>query len=196
MDTALLKRLKACSRMTMQSKAQLLCRRPWSAVKPYALARVGRICCTEAQTFFGRRMLVVLPEMVSVSIWRYGVFEQDVAFYMMLTLNPGDTFIDIGGHFGFFSMLGRELVGPDGTVVIFEPMLDTRAILQENMERFAASARHHLIAAAAGSAPGKLTFKDFGLAGSAFATSGAERNANLVFRGEVEIDVCTVAIRL
>jgi FkbM family methyltransferase len=145
-----------------------------------------------ATTFFSRPMRVVLPEPVSVTIWRYGMFEEDVAFYLLSVLRPGDTFIDIGGHFGFFSMLGRELVGTEGTVVTFEPMPRTREILVENMQQNAAPAHHHIISAAAGSEAGRLMFKDFGLSGSAFATSGAERSSGLKFTGEVEVPVRTV----
>jgi FkbM family methyltransferase len=146
----------------------------------------------KAATFFRRPMLVVLPEVVSVSIWRYGVFEYDVAFYILSLLRAGDTFIDVGGHFGFFSMLGRELVGAEGWVVTFEPMPDTRSILEENMRRFAALAHHRVVPAAAGAAPSKLPFKDFGLAGSAYATSTVERSKSVVQQGEVEVDVRTI----
>jgi len=164
----------------------------WRILFPYLLRHAGLLHKELATTFFGRRMLVVLPEPVSVTVWRYGMFERDVAFYLLSTLRPGDTFIDIGGHFGFFSMLGRELVGVAGTVVTFEPMPATREILTENMQRNAAPALHYLIPSAAGSTSGRLVFKDFGLAGSAFATSGAEPSSGLQLAGMVEVEVRTV----
>jgi FkbM family methyltransferase len=145
-----------------------------------------------ANAFFGRQIRVVLPEMVSNVIWQKGYFEEDVCYYFLNLLGPGDTCIDIGGHFGFFSMLARELVGPEGTVVTFEPMPRTRAILAENMERNAGPATHYLIPAAAGAGPNKLTFKDFGLIGSAFATSDEQRSAAVTLVGKVEVDVRTV----
>ena len=89
-------------------------------------------------------------------------------------------------------MLGRELVGSRGTVVTFEPMPDTRKILAHNLGKNAASSQQHIIPAAAGSARGQLTFQDFGLTGSAFATSGTTRNDNYKSLGTVDVDVFTL----
>lgn len=192
MDRVLLDRLKHGAELASQNRLNRLLRLHWRLIKPYALKQADVLRKELATTFFGRKMLIVLPEPVSVAIWRYGLFEQDVAFFLMSLLRPGDGFIDIGGHFGFFSMLGRELVGSMGAVVTFEPMPATREILIENMQKNAAPARHYLIPAAAGASSGKLMFKDFGLAGSAFATSSAERSTGLKFAGNVQVDVRTV----
>lgn len=142
----------------------------------------------ERRTFFGRAMQLVLPDMVSASIWRHGFFEEDVCFYLLSVLTRGDTFIDIGGHFGFFSMLARELVGETGTVVAFEPMPRTRRVFAENM-KMAAPANCSIVPAAAGAAHGRLRFKDFGLAGSAFATSAEARSGTVRLIGEVDVEV-------
>lgn len=165
---------------------------PVKSAAPFLLRKAGLPVHVAATTFFHRRMKVVLPEMVSVAIWRDGYFEEDVCAYLLALLRPGDCFIDVGGHFGFFSMLARELVGVQGTVVTFEPMPSTRKILMENMNEHAGPAMHYLIPAAAGAKVGKLSFKDFGLTGSAFATSGTERNSSVKLRGEVDVDVRTV----
>jgi FkbM family methyltransferase len=165
---------------------------PVKSAAPFVLRKANVPVQIEARTFFNRPMKVVLPEMVSVAIWRSGFFEEDVCAYLLQVLRPGDVFIDIGGHFGFFSMLARELVGAQGTVATFEPMPGTRKILMENMERNAAPAYHHLIPAAAGAAAARLTFKDYGLVGSAFATSAAGRNGSLQHVGDVDVDVRTV----
>lgn len=165
---------------------------PVKSAAPFVLRKANVPVKIEARTFFNRPMKVVLPEMVSVAIWRSGFFEEDVCAYLLQVLRPGDTFIDIGGHFGFFSMLAREIVGAKGTVVTFEPMPGTRSILMENMQRNAAPAQHHLVPAAAGAAPARITFKDYGLVGSAFATSAAGRNGSLQHLGDVDVDVRTV----
>jgi len=174
------------------SRMTRLARLPVRTLLPYALelARIERE--VDVDTFFGRKMRVVLPEGISVRIWRYGVFEEDVAYYLLKVLAPGDTFIDIGTHFGFFSMLARQIVGARGTVVSFEPMPRQRAVLETNMSAHSAPCTHHLIPAAAGAAPGKLMFKDLGIMGSAFATSRRIRDPRFKPLGEVEVDVCTV----
>ena len=123
MKFVLLDALKRRSRLINQGRLGRFLKIPLRLAWPYVLGRVKQQQQVLATLFFGKRMLVILPEPVSVRIWRYGVFEPDVAFYLITCLRAGDTFIDIGGHFGFFSMLGRELVGQDGTVVTFEPFI-------------------------------------------------------------------------
>jgi FkbM family methyltransferase len=48
-------------------------------------------------------------------------YEPETSQLLAMLLNPGDTFIDVGGHVGYFSMLAAALVGPTGRVVVFEP---------------------------------------------------------------------------
>jgi FkbM family methyltransferase len=187
MNVDLLATLKLAKSAQRENRWVGLAKRPNRIGGPYLLRRLGIEAPRLAETFFGRRQNVVLPDMVSVNIWRYGYFEEDVAFYLLASLRPGGTFIDVGGHFGFFSMLGAELIGADGTVITFEPMPKTREILAGNMAKRSAPCHHHLIPAAAGREAGTLTFKDFGLVGSAFATSEAERSGAFTPPGDVEV---------
>jgi FkbM family methyltransferase len=50
-------------------------------------------------------------------------------------LGQGDTFIDVGAHVGYFSMLAAALVGPKGRVISFEPDTSNYAHLLEHIER-------------------------------------------------------------
>lgn len=192
MNTKQLARLRACHDLARQDRFSRLRRQPLKTIVPYLMRSTGHDIRIETETFFDRHMQVVVPEPVSVNIWRYGFFEEDVCLYLMSLLRPDDTFVDVGGHFGFFSMLGRELVGERGNVVTFEPMPKTREILVDNMSRHRATANQHLVAAAAGAEAGCLTFKDFGLVGSAFATSATQRSSEVTFVGEVQVDVKTL----
>jgi FkbM family methyltransferase len=49
------------------------------------------------------------------------------------TINPGSTVFDIGAHVGFLTMLARELVGPEGRVVAFEPSPRNVSYLREHL---------------------------------------------------------------
>jgi FkbM family methyltransferase len=49
------------------------------------------------------------------------LLEPETSALVDILLQPGDTFIDIGGHIGFFSVLAAGLVGPTGRVYVFEP---------------------------------------------------------------------------
>jgi FkbM family methyltransferase len=48
-------------------------------------------------------------------------YEPEVSYFITNVLQEGDTFIDVGGHIGYFSMLAAHTVGPEGHVYTFEP---------------------------------------------------------------------------
>jgi len=170
--------LKQAHAFGSASRLQKFVASPLRSLWPTALRKFGRVARSRTNTFFGARMTVLVPELVSSTIYRYGFFEEDVAFYMLSTLEPGDSFFDVGAHFGFFSLLAANLVGADGLVVSFEPMERTREVLSENL--------------AAGAQSGKLVFRDFGVLGSAFATSNAPRGGETGEQKFVEVAVTTV----
>jgi len=45
---------------------------------------------------------------------------------------PGDIVIEAGGHIGFMSLLFADIVGPGGSVIVFEPGLNNRPYLERN----------------------------------------------------------------
>lgn len=49
-------------------------------------------------------------------------------------LTAGSTFIDVGAHIGFYTLLAAKRVGPEGRVFAFEPDPDTYARLVRNVE--------------------------------------------------------------
>jgi FkbM family methyltransferase len=48
-------------------------------------------------------------------------YRQQVVDAMITALKPGDVFLDVGAHLGYFSMIAARVVGPSGRVVAFEP---------------------------------------------------------------------------
>jgi FkbM family methyltransferase len=101
--------------------------------------------------FFGRDILIVLPEFISESIYLYGFFDEVVSSLAILAVAPGDVVLDVGAHFGYFSLLFSELAGEQGHVYGFEPTPATYEIFAEN-----ARSRSNITAvqAAAGDEPG------------------------------------------
>jgi len=85
------------------------------------------------KTFWGGNIEVVLPEKVSTHIWRYGFFEKDVSLFLLGYLQEEMSYLDIGAHFGFFTMLGSHLVGETGRVLAFEPTPTTYQQLLRNV---------------------------------------------------------------
>ena len=62
------------------------------------------------------------------------LYEAETSYFLGNILAPGDTFIDIGAHVGYFSMLGSALVGPYGRVFSFEPEASNWNHLLEHIE--------------------------------------------------------------
>ena len=48
-------------------------------------------------------------------------YENATTAYLMRTIKPGDTVVDVGAHVGYFTLLMAILVGPTGRVLAFEP---------------------------------------------------------------------------
>jgi FkbM family methyltransferase len=67
-----------------------------------------------------------------MTIYRYGFYEEGVTKMLLNYLKPGMTFIDIGAHVGYFSLLSSALVGEKGQVHSFEPTPGTFNILKCN----------------------------------------------------------------
>lgn len=120
------------------------------------------------KTIWGGEMQVILPERVSNVIWRDSFFDENVTVYLLKYLKEGDTFIDIGAHFGFYSFLASYLAGKDGLVISFEPTPSTFLQLQFNTERFAPNKNIRICNKAAHSDNNIFEFHDYGVVNSAF----------------------------
>jgi FkbM family methyltransferase len=119
----------------------------------------------QAHLFWGERMKVVFPEIVSCFLYRYGFFESDLSRIVIHSVNPGDVVFDIGTHFGYYSLLASHLVGPQGQVHSFEPTRHTYDVVRSNVRD---KANIKLTNAAAWSETTELKFKDYGTTMSAF----------------------------
>ncbi|MEO6444240.1 MAG: FkbM family methyltransferase [Gemmatimonadaceae bacterium] len=62
------------------------------------------------------------------------LYESETSNFIGSVLQPGDTFVDIGAHVGYFSMLASALVGPSGRVFSFEPERSNYEHLLEHIE--------------------------------------------------------------
>lgn len=59
--------------------------------------------------------------------------EKDFIELTLGDLHAGDTFLDVGCHYGIFSILASKLVGPTGRVIAVEPHPGALQILKENV---------------------------------------------------------------
>tara|TARA_A100001388_G_scaffold124371_1_gene91873 strand:+ start:6774 stop:7664 length:891 start_codon:yes stop_codon:yes gene_type:complete len=101
----------------------------------FLLRRFKLTKLVRAKTFFDQDMIVVLPEVVSSDIYRFGYIELNVAQAIINNVSEKDKVIDIGSHFGLFTLLMCEMVGDDGEVHSFEPVPSTFSILSNNVSK-------------------------------------------------------------
>jgi FkbM family methyltransferase len=75
-----------------------------------------------------------LSDIMSQEICFTGRFEaQETALFRSI-LRPGMTFVDVGGNWGYFTLLAAHLVGSGGRVITFEPDPRLHRLLRQNLE--------------------------------------------------------------
>lgn len=65
-----------------------------------------------------------------------GVYEQTETCAVRRILRPGQVFIDVGAHVGYYTVLAARIVGPGGIVHAFEPDPENAAVLRRNVGAF------------------------------------------------------------
>lgn len=128
-------------------------------------------------SIFGSMLELDLREEVSASIFTYGVFDAPLLAFLSRRLKPGDVFMDVGAHIGFFTLAAASLVDDEGVVHAFEPSPDTFDRLTVNVRNFGRP-NVTIVKAAAWSEPGAIALNDFGGADSAFNSVAAIRRQN------------------
>jgi len=187
----LLRRLKRIGRSPQNPRSVRLLTHPYKMLYPKLLTIAHKSKEVKAKTFWGGEMNVILPEIVSKDIWRYGFFEADVCFYLLSFLKEGMSFIDIGGHFGFFSLMGSYLVGEKGMVLTFEPTPSTFTQLKKNVLHHAAYQNIELNNMAAYSSNTDLRFYDYGLEFAAFnSLYGSRDTQSEAAKKEILVKAC------
>jgi len=114
----------------------------------------------ETDTFFGVPMKTLLP--AGTDIVLNGIKSHDAEIrltkFLAVQLKGGDTFIDIGAHYGYYSLLASVLVGENGHVYAVEASLHSYEILRANTVHATNITTYHN---AAGETPGEITFYEY-----------------------------------
>jgi FkbM family methyltransferase len=118
------------------SRARKLVAHPYRFIESEYSVRSRSVLARRASTFWGGSMNVYLPEPVSTFLYRYGYFEEGLSAFFLAVLQPGNRFLDIGSHYGYFSLLARHLVGPEGGVVALEPTPSTFSVNRSNTRAY------------------------------------------------------------
>jgi FkbM family methyltransferase len=83
----------------------------------------------------GEIVTIDLDDRIQRLMWG-GAYEPHVRSCFATLLRPGDTFVDVGAHIGFFSMIASSLVGPGGKVYAFEANATLFKTLLSNAAQF------------------------------------------------------------
>jgi FkbM family methyltransferase len=114
-----------------------------------------------------------------------GLFEPRETHLLAELLRPGDTFIDVGAHIGWFTTLAARRVGMAGQVIACEPYPANAAILKENLARNdCPNAR--VVEVALGAQRGKIRLAQAG------GDSGGVTALDWAWDGQVEVPMTTL----
>jgi FkbM family methyltransferase len=186
---ALLERLNRGVELSASSREFRLRMMPFRLVLPRLLDAAGLTWPVTAKTFFGRSMRVHLPDLVGIKLYQYGFFEEGLTRALIEKLRPSDTFVDIGAHVGYYSVLASLLVGAEGHVVAFEPTPRTRTELTANT---AGLSNVQIVPMAAWDTTERLTLQDFGWRQSSFNSVVAARVTANRHVANIEVEAVSV----
>lgn len=89
----------------------------------------------EAQTVAGMLLSPCADAVITPMLVEKGIWEPAETRYLEEILRPGQTFVDVGAHVGYFSVLAAERVGPEGSVIAVEPEARNLDLLHRNLAR-------------------------------------------------------------
>ena len=128
--------------------------------KKFVYPRSGQAKLVEATTFWGGKMHVLLPASTDIYLTGGKTHNSEIrlARFFIQQLEAGDQLVDIGAHYGYFSLLAASLVGRKGQVIAFEASENSVQILRKNTDKLPGIlVRHNAISDESGS----LDFYEF-----------------------------------
>lgn len=112
-----------------------------------------------------------------------GHYEPNETAFVLKTVKPGMTVLDIGANIGFFTTMFAGLVGNSGKVIAFEPVADTfhklkSAVALNHIENIV---ELHNVAASSGPGTCELAYDmhSFNMGGISIRPTGSETNMQL-----------------
>ena len=97
-------------------------------VRWFQFQLTGRVTTLGNTYYLQARDRVITPEILASGAWEKNQTEE-----LREILHPGDTFIDVGADFGWYTVIGAKIVGPTGRVIAFEPAPQNLEFLRRNV---------------------------------------------------------------
>ena len=161
----LLRKLELTEQLARGSKLKRFLEHPWryaSSIlhRNLVYPRRGSVRSVATSTWFGASMYLPLP--AGTDIYLTGGKSHDselrLARWLIEQLKPGDHFLDVGAHFGYFSLLAAQCVGPNGRVLAVEAASAAYEVLSRNAMAYPQIKALHRAATAKAE---ELTFYEF-----------------------------------
>lgn len=135
----LLRRLNKVEQFATTSKAGRLLATPYRYLsvlffRKFIYSRTQKERVREVNLFWNRRMQIALPASTDIYLAGGKTHDSEIRLtrFLIRNLDKGDRFLDIGAHYGFFTLLASVLTGDTGRIISFEPAAKSFALLQAN----------------------------------------------------------------
>ena len=79
-------------------------------------------------------MLKHIDKLDSLHLAHDGLYERQETRLVKRLVKPGQVFVDVGAHIGYYSVMASELVGLNGRVYCFEPNTENYCTLKANTD--------------------------------------------------------------
>jgi FkbM family methyltransferase len=87
----------------------------------------------EAIDLRGARIACELPDFIQRHIYLFGIWEPHITDFVFGRLRTGDTFVDVGAHTGYYTLMASGIVGNQGRVIAIEASPRNYQMLQSNL---------------------------------------------------------------
>ncbi len=104
--------------------------------QPYAAWRTSRLPDHDVVIHTGGFLVKAFSprnNRIGRALFLTGIWEPEVTGAFRALVKPGDTVFDIGGDAGYYTLLFKKCAGPEGHVVVFEPIPLAQERITENV---------------------------------------------------------------
>ncbi len=135
-----LERLDKINKLTKSNKLRRFSTRPYRYIKGQLIrlisSRNKMSYVAQSTTFFDRDMKLLLPAGLDIYIFGTKTHSSEIrlAKYLLNHLNSHSTFIDVGAHYGYYSLLANAM--SCAAIYSFEASKNTYQILKKNVVKY------------------------------------------------------------
>jgi FkbM family methyltransferase len=127
-----------------------------------------------------------LNDLIGKTLTRDLIWEPYNIALMRQYINEGDVVLDIGANIGFFSVVLSKIVGDNGKVHAFEPVLENFKLLEFNCSKLSNTVLHYY---ALGNETGNVTLSsEHGNMGNSYITNESAGDIKLLKLDDLAID--------